>query len=349
MILERHRSNPYDCIFQFSQVELLKLARHAHELPPIVIYPCSHAAGELRWHRRESAYALKSERVAMHYAVRSMLRFRAAVQRRQLQKPAMIIGPSNRFNQLLSTDYDIPPDRFRVLYHPIREASDGSIQVQDSKTSPTPMKLLFVGRISVRKGFEQIVELSHRLDDAFGQIEIQVIGDKTQWSDYTGHINELNSRIAKYVGSVKHRDMASLYDSADILLIPSMYEPGPLVLGEGISRGLSVVASDEVGAAEPVSRESCRRFPAGDVAAFEAAVRQLIKDLRTDRVRLRRLARQEAKKHFAPQVISEQLFSFLKSAAVCRDSIASSVDQRAEPMRAQAAVNNASPRTISAS
>jgi glycosyltransferase involved in cell wall biosynthesis len=315
MILDRHRHRPYDCIFQFSQAEIFKLASNLDKLPPIVIYPCVHAAGELLWHRRESSYAIQSEGRLMHYGVRLMLRYRTAVQRRQIQLPSMILGLSQRFNELLTRDYGVPPERLHVLYHAIRDAGNDSIGSNDSEVVPISLKLLFVARISVRKGFEQIVELSRRLDDLHGQVTIDIIGDKTQWSDYTGHIKELNFRIANHVGSVSHREMGSIYDTSDILLVPSMYEPGGLVVGEALSRGVSVVASDEVGSAEPISAESCRRFPAGNVDALEAATRELIAEIRKNRVGLRQCAREQAKKHFSPEIASRRLLTLLEEAA----------------------------------
>ena len=255
---------------------------------------------------------MQSESVLLHYLVRNILKFRAFVQRREMKKPAAILGLSKRFNQLLTEDYGVPPERLHVLYHPIEGAGDDRVEFHDSDVPPSPMKLLFVGRISVRKGFEQIVELSKRLDDLRGQVSIDVIGDKTQWSDYTGHLKELNPNVAKHLGRLRHRDMPAIYDNAEILLVPSMYEPGGLVVGEALARGVCVVASDEVGSAEMISAECCRRFPAGNVDAFEAATRKLIAEIQNNRVRLRRLARDQAKQHFSPEIISRRLIGLLK-------------------------------------
>jgi glycosyltransferase involved in cell wall biosynthesis len=313
-IIERHRAVPYDCVIQWSQCELFQLGRNLDVLPPVVTFPGVHAFGELRWHRQESKYAMQSEAILLHYLARNVLKFRAFMQRREMQKPAMVLGLSNRFNQLLIEDYGVPPERLHVLYHPIEGAGDDSVEFHDADITPSPMKLLFVGRISVRKGFEQIVELSRRLDDLCGEVAINVIGDKTQWSDYTGHIKELNPRIAKYLGRIKHREMSSIYDNAEILLVPSMYEPGGLVVGEALTRGVCVVASNEVGSAESISADCCRRFPAGNIDAFEAATRELIAEIRNDRVRLRQRAREQAKQHFSPQVASRRLITLLEEA-----------------------------------
>jgi glycosyltransferase involved in cell wall biosynthesis len=309
-LIERNAAEPYDCIFQFSQTELFKLGRMAGGLPPIVVYPCVHAAGELRWHRRESAYALQSESAAMHYLTRMMLIYRSAAQKREVQKPALVIGMSRRFNALAARDYELNPARQEVLYHPIRSASPDALPLGD-RSGDSKIRLLYVSRISVRKGVEQIVELSRRLDDLAGRIQIDVIGDRTQWSDYRAHLKDLNPRIARALGGLSHEATMAAYDKADALLLPSMYEPGGLVVGEALSRGLCAVVSDEVGSGEPIDEGVCRKFPAGDLDAFERQTRTLIAELQTRRPQLREAARAQAIEHFAPEKIALQLHAIL--------------------------------------
>jgi glycosyltransferase involved in cell wall biosynthesis len=314
LLLAQHASNPYDCIFQLSQTELFKLGKNRHRLPPIVIYPCVHAAGELYWHRHESAYALQSEPAWMHYLVRAFLTYRTAIQKREMQKPALVIGMSQRFNQLIAKDYGISLDRQAVLYHPILPQDEITrCTADEAAQSRTIFKVLFVARISVRKGVQYIIELSHRLNDLAGQVQIDVIGGHTQWSDYRGHLKELNPQIAHYLGSMKHKDILESFNQADILLLPSLYEPGGIVVGEALSCGLCVVSSDAVGSAEILDSECHREFPAEDLNEFERQVRQLIEDLKTRRQELRQCAREQAQKHFAPDKISQDITILFES------------------------------------
>jgi glycosyltransferase involved in cell wall biosynthesis len=311
-LIRRCRDERYDCVFQWSFPELMLLAKHTHQLPPIVAYPGVHSAGELRWHRRESAYARRSENPLVHYAVRLFLMFRAFCQRRQLSKAAEVLALSKRFGELLVEDCNVDPKRVGVVYHPIAATADHQA-MKPLAARAGKIKLLFISRISVRKGLEQIVELSKRLDDLRGQVEIEIIGGKTLWSNYTAHLADLNPNIALYRGVLSHADTLAAYDNADILLVPSMYEPGGIVVGEALCKGVCVVASDEVGSAEPNSRDVCRIFPAGDVDAMERHTRDLMKELRSeDALRLRTLARSEAERNFAPDVIGHQLVAILR-------------------------------------
>src|ERR1700741_2458917 len=128
-LLIEHRRRRYDAVFQLSQTELFLLGRARRWAPPIVVHPCSHAAGELRGHRAEQAYALRSERRQVHMAMRAMLRLRAAVQPKELDRADLVIGPSRRFVELVHQDYGVPRDRLRVLRHPVdlaRFSTNGS-------------------------------------------------------------------------------------------------------------------------------------------------------------------------------------------------------------------------------
>lgn len=315
LLLEQHTKNPYDCIFQLSQTELFKLGKNRDHLPPIVIYPCVHAAGELYWHRQESAYALQSEKAWMHYIVRAFLTYRSRIQKREMHKPTLVIGMSERFNRLVAADYDISPEHQAVLYHPIQPLDEATICTSnEAANSRTVLKLLFVARISVRKGLQYIVELSKRLDDLSEQVQIEIIGGHTQWSDYRAHLDELNPKIARYLGGMKHQEIFNTLNNSDILLLPSLYEPGGIVIGEALNCGVCVVTSDAVGSAEVLDSECHREFTAGNMDEFEQQVRLMIEDIKNRRQELRQAAREQCKKHFTPDAIAKNLIQILQNA-----------------------------------
>jgi glycosyltransferase involved in cell wall biosynthesis len=309
----RHRERRYDVVYQFSQTEMPSLRRSARFLPPIVVHPSTHAAGELKWHRREAALSKKCESLGKRFLVRSMLHGRAVVQKRDLANVARVLGISRRFNEHLARDYEVPPDRLGLVPYPIdldmfrpngtRDASGG------------PLWLLFVSRMSARKGVEMVVELSHRLEDLAGRVRIAAVGGPTTWSDYRPLLDELNPRTAESHGNISREDLARSFRRAGVLLQPSLYEPFALTVGEALASGLPVVASDEVGAAEGVDPSVCVTFPAGDIDAFEKAVRDLVDRLeREDLTEVSRRARAEAERLWTPPEITRGLIEELARA-----------------------------------
>lgn len=310
-LAEEHRTRQYDVIFQFSQIELLRLGKYLAQLPPVVVYCCVHAAGELTWHRRESRYARQSESTILHYITRRVLAFRAAKQRKEARKPALLIGMSKRFNELITADYGLDPSRLRVLYHPIEQpAEEPTVLPVDGRK----VQLVFAGRISVRKGVEMLVELSKRLDDIADEVEMVIIGGHTQWSDYRKHLNDLNPRVARYPGSLPNKELVATFARSDIFVIPSHYEPGGIVAGESISRGMTIVASDEVGSCEPMHGDYVTIFPAGDMDAFERSCRQMIDRVKQNRLQLAAEARRASVELFDPRKIAQQLLDYLREA-----------------------------------
>ncbi len=314
LVYEHHEARPYDCVTQFSQMELLRLEKYLDRLPPIVVYTCVHAAGEYEWHAKESAYARASEGNLRHYIVRLFLLYRTHVQRRQAKLPAMLIGMSKRFNELIVRDYGVPANQLRVLYHPIDPAPPAvDLPIENRK-----VRVVFAGRISVRKGVEMAIELSKRLDDLADQVEIEIIGGHTQWSDYRKHLTELNPRIAKYAGAYNNPELLDTFAKSDVLITPSHYEPGGLVVGEAASRGMCIVASDEVGSAEPLSGDFILKFKAGDMDAFERCTREMIQRVKSNRPALAAAARKAVNEEFAPEKISSRLLELLKEAAAMK-------------------------------
>lgn len=68
-----------------------------------------------------------------------------------------------------------------------------------------------------------------------------------------------------------------LYDWADVLLVTSFWETGPIVIWEAMARGLSVVSSRYVGSGLEGSLkngDNCLLFPVGDVQAAAAQLRR---------------------------------------------------------------------------
>jgi glycosyltransferase involved in cell wall biosynthesis/GT2 family glycosyltransferase len=309
-LLIEHRRKPYDVVYQLSQTELFLLGRLRRLAPPIVVHPCTHAAGELRWHRAEQAYALRSERRSFHMVMRAWLTLRGRLQPKELARADLVIGLSRRFNELIHQDYAVPRAKLRVVYTPVNLAR---FRADGPEEPANPRTLLFVSRISARKGLQEIVELSHRLADLAGSVRMLVVGSVTQWSDYSAHLKDLNPDVAEHLGFVSTEELPALMRSATMLLVPSRYEPGSIVTGEALACGLPVVLSDEVGNGEIVAGPHVRVHRAGDADALEAAVRSLLRAVEDDEPGLRASARRNAEREFAPRIQVARLIELLAS------------------------------------
>ncbi|MGA7796311.1 MAG: glycosyltransferase family 4 protein, partial [Candidatus Acidiferrales bacterium] len=84
----------------------------------------------------------------------------------------------------------------------------------------------------------------------------------------------------RFLGFLNQSQLPSAYCAADLFVLPSLFEPFGLVVNEAMLCGLPVVVSDRVGAKFDLVRpdENGYVFPAGDVEALAAILRQILPD-----------------------------------------------------------------------
>jgi glycosyltransferase involved in cell wall biosynthesis len=100
-------------------------------------------------------------------------------------------------------------------------------------------------------------------------------GDGTQRAELAAETKKLGvERRVRFLGFVNQSRLPALYTAADLLVLPSDYEPFAVVVNEAMCCGCPVIASDQVGASRdlvaPVRPEFV--FPAGNVPALAKAL-----------------------------------------------------------------------------
>ena len=94
------------------------------------------------------------------------------------------------------------------------------------------------------------------------------------------------SRV-RFLGFVNQTQLPAIYTSADVMVLPSEYEPFAVVVNEAMCCGCPVIVSDRVGAAQDLIAPICPEFifPCGDIDALAA----LLAGIPGDRPLLRRV------------------------------------------------------------
>jgi len=302
-----HAQDPFDVVVQFSQIELFGLRKYAAHLP-IVIYPCVHADGERQACIREKSIARKCEPWWWRQFRSLYLEVRSRIQARDLRLARKIIGMSNVFNKTLKRDYRLDNAKFGVVYHPIQldqiSACKGRADGQ--------IRLLFVGRISVRKGIELLLEAAPQILAKHPNVIITIVGSGSLWSNYEPLLAHTRSERLVWKKSLPHPEVINEMENSDVLLVPSHYEPGGIVVGEALAAGMQIVASDIVGSAEVLSEEVCIKFPAGNLSGFLAAMETAIHRSRSRAQELRSEAREKCERYFSLPVVANSLLDQLR-------------------------------------
>lgn len=153
-------------------------------------------------------------------------------------------------------------------------ATDLDLFVADDHVPSAPVKCLYVGNWSRRKGVELILELLARRDD----LTISHIGtiDDVAAPDHP--------RL-RLLGRLPPGQVAEQMRRHDLFLFPSLDDGFGMVLAEALASGLRVVASDASGGPDLAAifgTQYVTIFPSGDAAAFVAGVDRQVAALLAD-------------------------------------------------------------------
>jgi glycogen(starch) synthase len=116
--------------------------------------------------------------------------------------------------------------------------------------------VLCVGRLVPQKGIEYFIRAIPSIASRFPEAKFIIVGEG--WSRdaleaearATGHRGKI-----RFTGFVSDKEVVNLMTSADVLVVPSIYEPFGIVALEGMATGVPVVASQVGGLAEVIEHD----------------------------------------------------------------------------------------------
>lgn len=135
-----------------------------------------------------------------------------------------------------------------------------------------PIKLLFVGGLSQRKGIANMFMAIDHLQD---RVELTVVGRKP-----TNNCKVLNEALEKYhyIPSLSHADVLKLMREHDIFLFPSLFEGFGLVITEAMSQGTPVITTDRTAGPDLITHnEDGWIIEAGSTEALQNCIDRLVK------------------------------------------------------------------------
>jgi glycosyltransferase involved in cell wall biosynthesis len=133
---------------------------------------------------------------------------------------------------------------------------------------------LFVGQIGIRKGVHWLLEAWRRAELADAELLLAGPGDD---SDDAQKLLSPAVSSVRYLGRVDDDRLLALYQSAHVLVLPSIAEGGSNVLHEALACGLPVIISNRVGCVVEHGREGLVTT-AGDVDEIVEGLRLLYSD-----------------------------------------------------------------------
>jgi glycosyltransferase involved in cell wall biosynthesis len=138
---------------------------------------------------------------------------------------------------------------------------------------PGPYRLLFVGGLVPVKGLPHLLDALAFLKRQRADWQLDLVGDGPERANYEEMARDLGlTEQVNFHGFRPKAEVPAFMQSADLFVLPSLWDSLPCVVIESLATGLPVVASDVGGIPEMVDAESGRLAPPGDAAGLRDAI-----------------------------------------------------------------------------
>ena len=134
-----------------------------------------------------------------------------------------------------------------------------------------PLKLLFVGGLSQRKGIANVFEAVKQLKN---HVTLTVVGHKA-----VEDCAALNKALSehKWIPRLPHAEILKLMQQNDILLFPSLFEGFGLVITEAMSQGTPVITTDRTAGPDLLKHgENGWLIDAGSTIALQETIEKIL-------------------------------------------------------------------------
>jgi len=179
--------------------------------------------------------------------------------------------------------FRVPQDKVHVIPNGVERPSSETrrdLGFRSRFAADEETIIVFVGRIVEEKGLNVLLGAIPLLIKSGLKVKLVVVGD--------GYASDRMKRIAWdigihdkvfFTGYVSDSELERIFGVADIIAVPSLYEPFGIVALEGMVRGLPLVASDTGGLSGIIDHERTGlKVPPDNSYELYSALKRLISD-----------------------------------------------------------------------
>jgi glycosyltransferase involved in cell wall biosynthesis len=188
---------------------------------------------------------------------------------------AAVIVTGDGTRDILIRDFGVPAGKITV-------AVPGVEQAQRAAETPfgQPLKLLAVGAVSARKGYDLLIDALAPIAGLPWVLTIAgAVLDMHAKAALDVQIIRLNlaGRI-RFTGALDDKGLDELYRASDLFVMASHYEGYGMVLTEALARGLPIVTTRCGPAVDHLPDAAAQKVPVGDVGELIGAIAYLMGD-----------------------------------------------------------------------
>jgi glycogen(starch) synthase len=194
---------------------------------------------------------------------------------------ARVIALSRSEKELLAQYCPRAQERVRIVGNGIDDHVAAREAAYTRKVRSEAPLVLYTGRFVARKGIRDLLEAIPRVLERAPTTRFVLIGGYGVGEEIAGDwlpsvVYPHHSQV-HFTGWLPPHEVMEWYRTADILVVPSWYEPFGMVILEGMLYGLPIVASAVGGPAEILENgRTALLFPPKDVSALAGALLKLL-------------------------------------------------------------------------
>jgi glycosyltransferase involved in cell wall biosynthesis len=172
-------------------------------------------------------------------------------ERAGMHAAAKVIAVSNRVKRMLVERYEVPPSKIEVVYNAIEGKDENTVCNGHAMFHPRGKLVLFLGRMTSQKGPEHFLAAAKKVCDLFTDVKFVMAGDGEQRVAMEELADDLGiSDKVMFTGFLSKPEVETLFQTADVYVMPSVSEPFGIVSLEALRSDVPVIISRQSGVAE---------------------------------------------------------------------------------------------------
>jgi len=174
-----------------------------------------------------------------YYPWKSWIRFELEMERIACLKSEKIITVSNYFKNKISKKYNISRKKIITIYN----GADTNKFNYSFNEYEGKINLIFVGRLSPVKGLDLLINTYKKLTTKYNNLFLTVVGEGKYEKVYKNICQKQNLSRVRFIKYLSQENLIKVIHKSHILIVPSYTENCPLIVLEGMSAGIPIIAS----------------------------------------------------------------------------------------------------------